>query len=243
MPLVEILLLALIPTVTMTVGASVALRFTPGDRVRSAIQHFTAGVVLAAVADELLPQLTVDATPVTVIVGFAIGVGAMFLVERLADEKEEIAEARAGAQGTALALIGAVGIDALTDGLLLGLALSASESAGAVLVVALSLEMLFLALATAVSLKKRGVRGRHSLLAVVGLAFLVPSGALIGALVMTAVPSGFKVGFLAFGVAALLYLVIEELMREAHEGEDTPLITLNFFIGFMAVLLLDAFVG
>ena len=44
---------------------------------------------------------------------------------------------------------------------------------------------------------------------------------------------------LAFGVAALLYLVTEELLVEAHETEDTPLATATFFAGFLALLLLE----
>ena len=44
---------------------------------------------------------------------------------------------------------------------------------------------------------------------------------------------------LAFGIAALLYLVIEELLVEAHETPETNVVTSIFFVGFLAVLLLD----
>ena len=46
------------------------------------------------------------------------------------------------------------------------------------------------------------------------------------------------VGILRFGVAALLYLVTEGLLTEAHKVEDTPLVTAMFFLGFLLPLLL-----
>ena len=43
---------------------------------------------------------------------------------------------------------------------------------------------------------------------------------------------------LAFALAALLYLVTEELLAEAHETPDVPLVTALFFAGFLRFLLL-----
>lgn len=44
---------------------------------------------------------------------------------------------------------------------------------------------------------------------------------------------------LGFAVAALLYLVTEELLVEAHEVPETPLSTAAFFIGFLMLMLID----
>lgn len=38
---------------------------------------------------------------------------------------------------------------------------------------------------------------------------------------------------LGFGVAALLFLVSEDLLAEAHQQEGTPLVTAFFLIGFL----------
>mgnify|MGYP000439235608 CR=1 FL=1 len=46
-----------------------------------------------------------------------------------------------------------------------------------------------------------------------------------------------------FGTAALLYLVTEELLVEAHEKPDTPLISSMFFVGFLALLTLEEMMG
>ena len=47
---------------------------------------------------------------------------------------------------------------------------------------------------------------------------------------------------LAFGTAALIYLVVEEVMREAHSREenDTTVVNMAFFIGLLCVWLLDS---
>jgi ZIP family zinc transporter len=44
---------------------------------------------------------------------------------------------------------------------------------------------------------------------------------------------------LSFGTVALLYLVTEELLTEAHEQPDTPLLTAMFFVGFLVLLLVS----
>ena len=46
-------------------------------------------------------------------------------------------------------------------------------------------------------------------------------------------------GFMSFGLMALLYLVTEELLVEAHEKPDTPFISAMFFVGFLGLLLLE----
>ncbi|NWP75002.1 transporter, partial [Escherichia coli] len=50
-------------------------------------------------------------------------------------------------------------------------------------------------------------------------------------------------GFLSFGLMALLYLVTEELLVEAHARRDTPLISAMFFIGFLVLLLIEEALG
>jgi ZIP family zinc transporter len=44
---------------------------------------------------------------------------------------------------------------------------------------------------------------------------------------------------LAFAAASFLYLVTEELLKEAHEVREAPWMTALFFAGFIGLLLLD----
>ena len=60
---------------------------------------------------------------------------------------------------------------------------------------------------------------------------------------MALLPSSLLTGFFAFGLIALLYLVTEELLVEAHETPDRPWVTAMFFVGFLALLLLEEVIG
>lgn len=66
---------------------------------------------------------------------------------------------------------------------------------------------------------------------------MIPIGTGSGLLILNFLPSAFFIEALSFGAAALLYLVIEELLVEAHETKDTPIITASFFLGFLILLL------
>jgi ZIP family zinc transporter len=67
---------------------------------------------------------------------------------------------------------------------------------------------------------------------------MVPVGALL-ATAIGSLPSFYKEAAFAFGLMALLYLVTEELLVEAHEKPETAWGTALFFIGFLGLAALD----
>jgi ZIP family zinc transporter len=75
------------------------------------------------------------------------------------------------------------------------------------------------------------------------LAGLIMLGALIGGTLLAGLAGPWLEGVLAFGAAALLYLVTEELLVEAHELPDTPLMTACFFVGFLVIFLIEMLVS
>lgn len=70
-----------------------------------------------------------------------------------------------------------------------------------------------------------------------GLALLILVGALGGATALRDINEHTMAGVLSFGCAALLYLVTEELLVEAHEVPETSLSTATFFAGFLALFV------
>ena len=48
---------------------------------------------------------------------------------------------------------------------------------------------------------------------------------------------------LSFAAGAMLYVVVEELIPEASEGEHTNLSTIGFAIGFVLMMVLDVVMG
>lgn len=224
-------LLTLLPVVAAIVGAAIAARLSPGPRLVSGLRHFAAGVVFAAAAAEILPDVMHGASPVPTIVGGVLGLGIVLAVK----QTEEIIEGSTG-------LLVAVGIDVLIDGIVLGVAFAAGQKAGLLLTIALTLEILSLGLVLTGSLLESVTSRLRVLLLVSGVSLLLPIGALVGG-PATLLPAPVFTGFLSLGLVALLYLVTEELLVEAHETKDTPLIRSMFFIGFLALLVLEEFIG
>ncbi len=234
----NIMYYSLIPALCMLAGGVIASVYQPGEKLTSATQHFAAGVVFAAVAKELLPRLGAENDPVVLVTGFMAGVFSMLLLKKLS---EFLNQHQNKNTGIAWGLVSAVGIDVFIDGVLIGIAFLAGEQGGILIAIALAMEILFLGLSTTATLGKRAVSVKARLLLILLLALLIPIGSIAGAGLFAQLPGAYTDGLLAFGVAALLYLVTEELLMEAHEVEDNVWIVMTFFIGFLSILLLEGF--
>ena len=49
--------------------------------------------------------------------------------------------------------------------------------------------------------------------------------------------------FLSFAAGAMIYVVVEELIPESHEGEHSNLSTIGVAIGFVIMMILDVALG
>ena len=107
--------------------------------------------------------------------------------------------------------------------------------------VALTLEVLFLGVAAAAAFNGPG-SAQRVITATCAFAALLLGGAGMGAYFLTGVDDLVLDAVMSFGVAALLYLVTEELLTEAHEVDETPLLTSMFFVGFVALLMIEMLV-
>lgn len=132
-----------------------------------------------------------------------------------------------------------MGIDLLLDGILIGVAFLAGAQGGVLVAVALAIEIFFLGLSTTATLASRRIPKAKRAVITLILALLIPTGAMLGASLLARLPPTMTDGVLSFGVAALLYLVTEELLTEAHEGVESPWVTACFFAGFLIILLLE----
>lgn len=222
------------PVGASVLGAGIAALRRPGPKVTSAVQHLAAGVVFAAVAGEVLPDLRSQHSLGPLIGGFAGGVALLIVIDAFARRAE-----KTEAQGVPVPLLIAIAVDLAIDGLLVGMGVSLGEGQGRILTLALTLEVLFLGLSLSIQLGARGVASLRAtvLTAVVSLA--IAGGAIGGAAVLAGASHSVLSGVLAFGAAALLYLVTEELLVEAHEGTETMVLTAMFFVGFLGVYILE----
>lgn len=97
------------------------------------------------------------------------------------------------------------------------------------LALGLSVELLFLGLAVT----SDRIAGWRIVGVTAALGLTVLSFAVLGSVLLTGASLAVLAGTLAFSAAALLYLVTEKLLMEAHEVEEKPIATLVLFGGFL----------
>lgn len=232
----DILSFAIYPAVAVLIGGGISLFRSAGPGMRSAIQHFSAGVIFAALATELLPDVMHRRMPVVTVAGFALGVIVMLGMKHLTE--------RFGQKGIAQAnqptsLIFALAVDITLDGMLIGLGFAAGQKQGLLITIALTLEVLFLGLSCGTALMGAGALRSKVMVTTAILMTCLLVGATGGALLLAGVSGIVLDAVLAFGVAALLYLVTEELLVEAHEAPEKPIQTAMFFVGFIVLLVIE----
>lgn len=213
-------------------GAFATVR-RPGVRTTSGLQHFAAGVVIAAAALELLPKV-VRASGLVAVAGFGAGIAVMFGMRFLTNRIERQPET--SAHRFPLGLIGATGIDFLVDGLVLGAGFTAGGHTGVLLAIALTVEYVFVGLSLAAALPPGGHRGLVIGLPV-ALSLLTVAGTLAGFWLLNGVSAATLAGVLAFGAVAFMYLATEELLVEAHASGETAVGSTAFYIGFLVILI------
>ncbi len=77
----QALLFTLIPLAAAVASGVVATFYTPGPNARSYIQHFAAGIVLAAVIGELLSDVVEREYVLAAVVGFVLGLAVMLAIK------------------------------------------------------------------------------------------------------------------------------------------------------------------
>lgn len=221
--------------VAALVGGIIAIYRAPEPQMESNIQHFAAGVVFAAVAAELLPGIH-DKSPEVVTIGFATGVVTMLGIHRLSKliEKRGVGGRYAAASG----LLITIGIDMLIDGVLIAVTFIEETATGIIIALALTIEVLFLGVAAVVALPA-SMSSLRKIAVPAAFGTLLTLGVTVGVLTLQGAAGTTIALILAFGAAALLYLVTEELLVKAGKVPQTPVSTTLFFVGFLAIFLLD----
>ena len=231
--------LQILPYVLIAAGAGVvggllASVWAPGVHARSAIQHFAAGVVIAAVASDLIPEVEKIGRPAGILAGFAAGgafmIGLKWLVLRFEGEKKK--------KKLPVGLAAAAAVDTLIDGALISAGFSSGQELGSLLAIALAIELFFLTLSVGSEFHKSKSKRWQGIAVTTGIAVLLLVGAFVSFLLFRDLSKPMLAVVLSFGAAALIYLIAEELLVEAIEAEESLFSTATLFAGFLVLLAL-----
>ena len=219
----------LIPSSFIAMSGVLALFWHPSHQTRSLIQHFAVGIILSVLSTDVLPEISRQhAAPNVLITAFALGGFLMYLMKKATDYLENQASSSSNA-GQNIGLISTTFIDATVDGLIIGAGLAASTSTGLILAIGLSVEMLFLGL----SLMSETMKGKRMVMLTFTLGLVMFTSMWLGHYFLKDASSTMIAAILSFGAAALVYLVTDELLIEAHTVEETPASALWIFAGFL----------
>ncbi len=249
-PLELAILVSLVPAAAMAVAGTLfhVRGLTLSALATNVVERFAAGIVIAAVATELAPML-VEGSALAVLGGFAAGCATAFSIKIVGDwlSRDSFGVLPTGkvryshletsaVRRMPWGMIFATAVDAIGDGLLLGLtSLGGGLRACTIVAAALSVEMGLLGISVAERMRRGGVSARKSIGVALVLPMLIVAGAALGALV----PADDLAAPMAFGTAVLLYLVVEELLEPAESSSSSLLARVQFFVGYASVLLLD----
>jgi zinc transporter, ZIP family len=247
--------------VTALGAATVFFTRTVNRKLLDGMLGFAAGVMIAASFWSLLaPAIAMsEALPIPkwlpAVVGFLLGAislrGADLVLPHL-HLQAPIAEAegiRTGWQRTVL-LILAITLHNIPEGLAVGVAFGAAASglpsasiAGAIaLAIGIALQNFPEGIAVAMPLRREGVSRLKSFWYGQLSAVVEPVAGVIGAAaVLIAQP--ILPYALAFAAGAMIFVVVEEVIPEAHRGGHGDTATMGLILGFSVMMLLDVALG
>jgi ZIP family zinc transporter len=234
--------LAALPAAGNFLGGVLAELMEVSGRTLSLALHLAAGIVLAVVGLELMPE-ALNATPAWVpLLAFVAG-GAMFIG---LDRVIGYVQGRLGGgekQAGALAIFSGVAIDLFSDGVMIGTGTVLNPALGLLLAlgqVPADLPEGFAAIAT---LRNAGIGRKRRIVLASAFAIPILLGATIGFFALRDAPEVLTLAVLALTGGALTAVVVEEMVTEAHGGDTSQLGPIFLTAGFALFGAISVYVG
>lgn len=261
-PVLLALMATLFTWLMTALGSSMVFFFKTIDkRMLNLMLGFAAGVMIAASFWSLLsPAIEMTeangGTPwVPAVVGFLLGGGFLYGVDRFLPHlhmglSRDKAEGIKTSWQRSVLLVLAITLHNIPEGLAVGVAfgvLGQSPDAGVlagalVLAMGIGLQNFPEGAAVSVPLRREGF-SRWKAFTYGQLSGLVePVAGVIGALMVVYITPLLPYA-LAFAAGAMIYVVVEELIPESQNGDETDLSTVGTMIGFAVMMLLDVALG
>lgn len=257
----NIILGILIPFAGTAAGA--ACVFFMKDRIQPLVQKmllgFASGVMVAAsVWSLLIPAMDMAADMgkfafVPAAAGFLLGIAFLLLMDRLVPhlhmDHEEPEGLKSSLKKTTM-LVLAVTLHNIPEGMAVGVVFAGMLQGGAMITVtgafALSIGIAIQnfpeGAIISMPLKSEGLSRGKAFLYGAASGIVEPLGAAVTVLLASYITPVLPY-LLAFAAGAMIYVVVEELIPEASEGEHSNIATIGFAIGFAVMMALDVALG
>ncbi len=264
-PVLQALLATLFTWGVTALGASLVFFFkTINKKVLNGMLGFAAGVMIAASFWSLLAPAIEMAeagpTPAWLVAaaGFLSGGAFLFIVDKILPHLHQglggsKTEGVKTSWQRSVLLVLAITLHNIPEGLAVGVAfgaaaygLSSASIAGAVvLAIGIGLQNFPEGAAVSIPLRREGLSCSKAFLYGQASGIVEPIAGVIGALAVISMRSLLPYA-LAFAAGAMIYVVVEELIPEAQQGEKgahTDIATIGCLVGFAVMMILDVALG
>jgi ZIP family zinc transporter len=234
--------LAALPALANFAGGGLAELFRVSARALSLALHLAAGIVLAVVGLELMPEALNASAPWLPLLAFVAGGAAFIGLDRVVG----YVQGRLGGdeeQKGAFAIFGGVSLDLFSDGVMIGTGTVINPALGLLLALGQMPADLPEGFAAVATMRNAGVKRRTRLLLTAGFAVPILFGAALGYLALRDAPEVVTLSVLALTGGALVAVVVEEMVSEAHEGETSQLGPVFLTAGFALFAAISVYLG
>ena len=256
----HILLGLLVPFIGTALGSACVffLKDQINPRVQKALLGFASGVMIAAsVWSLLIPAMDMSSDMgklafIPAAIGFSLGIAFLLIMDRiiphmhLGGQKEGLKSSL----GKNAMLVLAVTLHNIPEGMAVGVVFAGAlagdstiSTAGAcALAIGIAIQNFPEGAVISLPLKSDGTSKRRAFLYGAMSGIVEPIGAVItialASFIVPVLPY-----LLAFAAGAMAYVVVEELIPEASEGDHSNIGTIGFAVGFVIMMILDVALG
>ena len=249
-------------TFLMTALGAAVVFFFRGE-IKAAFQQvflgFAAGVMIAAsVWSLLIPAIDMAEEQgmigwIPAAGGFVLGGLFLMLLDRLLPHLHPGSDSPEGMPSSlrrTTMLVFAVTLHNIPEGMAVGLSFALAAQGGAAntfaaavaLAIGIGLQNFPEGAAISLPLKKEGLSNTRSFIYGALSGIVEPIGGILTVLIAGSV-SPVMPWLLAFAAGAMIYVVVEELIPEAHLGEHSHVGTIGVMFGFLVMMILDVALG
>jgi ZIP family zinc transporter len=219
----------------LLVGAVLGLAWRVSPRVIGAVMAFGAGVLISAVAFELVEQAFESAGAGPVVLGLIGGSLAFYAGDWILDHRGGRNRKRSGGQqaaGAAWAIVLGAMLDGIPESAAIGVSLLDGGSVGVAVVVAVFLSNVPESLSAAVGLRRAGHSVRWILGLWLGVAVVSAVAAAAGYALLGGTPPATIAAVQSFAAGAILTMLADTMMPESFEsaGGTVGLVTSAAFV-------------